>query len=106
MFESIGRANAEAIKQLAAPLEANAKVLTTWLEGFKTVQIPTSRVMDEEMELGNAAEAARETLEAQQREDADMLKSAFEVLPAEFNEIPWDDADGRPAPPIPPDFFS
>lgn len=110
IFEAIGRANAEAIRELAAPLQANARVLTSWLEGFKTVQVPTSQVITEETELGWEADAAREVLARDQAETHELLKSALPgampTFPAELPSIPWDSGDGRVAPPIAPDFFN
>jgi hypothetical protein len=105
VIEALGRSNIEMVRELAAPMQANAQVMQTWLEGFKTVQIPTAQVITDETELGWEAEMAKEVLKRQQAEDHELLKGHFDAFPAELNEIPWDAADGRPAPPIAPTFF-
>jgi hypothetical protein len=94
VFGAIAEANVAAIRELAGPLQENAKVLTTWLEGFKTTTIPTAQTVTEAAEMGWEADAAREVLERQKLEDAEMLRQA------------WPSEDGRPAPPVFPDFLS
>jgi hypothetical protein len=106
VLEAIGRSNTEMVRELAGAMSAQANVLHTWLEGFKTVQVPAARVIDENTELGWESDAAREVLERERLETAELLKSALPgalpSLPAELASIPWDSADGRVAPPIAP----
>jgi hypothetical protein len=93
ILQALAASNAEAIRLLAEPLNTNAKVLTTWLEGFKTTTVPTSQVVTPETELGWEREAAEETLEKGRLEDRELLLQA------------WQAQDGRMAPPVGPDFF-
>jgi hypothetical protein len=93
VFGAIAQANLETVRELAGPLQQNAKVLTTWLEGFKTEKIPTSQVITEVTELGWEADEAEHVLEKRRQEDAEMLRQAWPT-------------DGRLPPPIAPDFFN
>lgn len=93
VLQTLAASNTEAIRLLAEPLAANAKVLTTWLEGFKTTTIPSAQVITPETELGWEREAAEDTLEKGRLEDHELLLQA------------WQTQDGRMAPPVGPDFF-
>lgn len=93
VIAELGKANAEMVRELVVPFAAQSDVLKTWLEGFKTTEIPTSKVITEATELGWEADAARETLERERAEERELLRTA------------WPVNDPRQAPPIPPDFF-
>jgi hypothetical protein len=93
LLQGLAASNAEMVKQLAAPLTANATVLTEWIQMFKTTAVPTAQVITETHELGWERDEAEAVLEKGRIEDRELFKAA------------WPEAtDGRMSPPIGPDF--
>jgi hypothetical protein len=92
VFEALARSNAEMVRELGAVMAESTKPMMTWLEGFKTVQVPASQVITEATELGWEADEAKEVLEKRRLEDRELFLQA------------WPD-DGRLPPPVGPDFF-
>lgn len=105
VFEAIGKSNTEMVREMAAANAASAKVMQTWLDGFKTTEIPSSTTITEAKELGWEGDEAVATLERLRVEEQQLLRhTALPAFPAELPKMPWPAGDSRLAPPIPPDF--
>jgi hypothetical protein len=98
VFEAMAKSNTETVRELAGAMSENAKVLSTWLEGFKTTEIPTARTITEATELGWDFEEAKEVVARQSAEERALLAEQFglppEIDPATF----WQHADKLPPP--------